>query len=102
MQSRYYRAPECLGDHENSAISSRIDIWSLGCVISEMLHGIPLFPGKDSIHMRFLIDSYLSNKSNSAGDADCVLQKVLGDCLVKQPSDRRSADELLCDLLLAN
>jgi glycogen synthase kinase 3 beta len=37
MTSRYYRAPELLFGSENYGFE--IDIWSVGCVISEMLLG---------------------------------------------------------------
>ena len=39
--SRYYRAPELI--FENYNYSTKIDIWSVGCVIAEMLIGKPLF-----------------------------------------------------------
>jgi len=43
MQSRYYRAPEvALGRPPTSAI----DMWSLGCVIRELLTGHPVFKCK--------------------------------------------------------
>ena len=43
IQSRFYRAPEIiLGISYNEAI----DIWSLGCIISELSLGYPLFPGE--------------------------------------------------------
>jgi glycogen synthase kinase 3 beta len=45
--SRYYRAPElifCSTDY-----TTTIDIWSLGCVMAEMLIGHPLFPGESGI-----------------------------------------------------
>lgn len=45
--SRYYRAPElifCASDYTTS-----IDVWSLGCVLAELLIGHPLFPGESGI-----------------------------------------------------
>lgn len=43
IQSRFYRAPEVvLGLPYNSGI----DMWSVGCVITELYLGIPLFPGQ--------------------------------------------------------
>ena len=44
IQSRYYRAPEVVFGMQ---YSTPIDLWSLGCVICEMLTGIPLFPAED-------------------------------------------------------
>ncbi|GAM28676.1 hypothetical protein SAMD00019534_118520, partial [Acytostelium subglobosum LB1] len=44
--SRYYRAPELLVGCQN--YSTKIDIWSIGCILAEMLNGKPLFPGTNS------------------------------------------------------
>jgi serine/threonine protein kinase len=44
VQSRYYRAPEIvLGIEYDHAV----DMWSLGCIIYELIIGTPLFPAKD-------------------------------------------------------
>ena len=44
VQSRYYRAPEIvLGNQYDHGV----DMWSLGCIIYELLTGKPLFPAKD-------------------------------------------------------
>lgn len=41
--SRYYRAPELVfGSRFYSPV---IDVWSMACVIAEMMIGRPLFPG---------------------------------------------------------
>ena len=39
---RYYRAPEVL---LGLPFSWRVDMWSLGCVMSELYLGWPLYPG---------------------------------------------------------
>ncbi|CEM04128.1 unnamed protein product [Vitrella brassicaformis CCMP3155] len=45
--SRYYRAPELmLGATE---YTTAIDIWSIGCVMGEIMLGRPLFPGTTSV-----------------------------------------------------
>lgn len=45
VATRWYRAPEIM---LNSAqYSSEIDVWSVGCILAEMLTYRPLFPGKD-------------------------------------------------------
>ena len=42
--SRYYRAPELvLGSH---LYDFSIDIWSVGCIIFELVTKTPLFPGE--------------------------------------------------------
>lgn len=45
--SRYYRAPELI--FGATVYTCAIDVWSVGCVIAEMLIGQPIFPGESSI-----------------------------------------------------
>eukprot|EP00250_Pteridium_aquilinum_P016407 c23090_g1_i1 orf=596-2020(+) len=45
--SRYYRAPELIFGAVH--YSTSIDIWSLGCVLAELLLGQPLFPGESGV-----------------------------------------------------
>ncbi|CAD5124138.1 unnamed protein product [Dimorphilus gyrociliatus] len=45
--SRYYRAPELMFGCVK--YTTQIDLWSVGCVIGEMMIGRPLFPGNDSV-----------------------------------------------------
>jgi len=45
--SRYYRAPELV--FQCAYYNCAIDIWSLGCVISEMFLGTPLFQGGSGV-----------------------------------------------------
>jgi len=44
--SRYYRAPELLLGSTN--YNTKIDIWSAGCILAEMLMGKPIFAGVDT------------------------------------------------------
>ncbi|ANZ73548.1 BA75_00688T0 [Komagataella pastoris] len=45
--SRFYRAPELIFGATN--YTTKIDIWSAGCVIAELILGEPLFPGESGI-----------------------------------------------------
>lgn len=47
VATRWYRAPEIMLNwmHYNQTV----DIWSVGCIMAEMLTGRPLFPGSDHI-----------------------------------------------------
>jgi len=45
--SRYYRAPELV--FEATEYTTAIDVWSMGCVLAELLLGNPLFPGDSGV-----------------------------------------------------
>jgi serine/threonine protein kinase len=51
--TRWYRAPELLVS--NSTYTEKIDVWSVGCILGEMLKRQPLFPGSDYIKQLILI-----------------------------------------------
>ena len=51
--TRWYRAPELLLNC--SEYTAAIDIWSVGCILGEILTRQPLFPGKDYVHQLRLV-----------------------------------------------
>ena len=64
--TRWYRAPELLLSCED--YTSAIDIWSIGCILAEILGRAPLFPGKDYIHQMRLIVEVLGSPMVSVHD----------------------------------
>ena len=55
----WYRAPELLlGETKYTA---KIDIWSVGCVLAEMMIGRPLFPGSKEAEQMVKIYQTLGN-----------------------------------------
>ena len=48
VQSRYYRAPEVV---LGMKYSYEIDMWSMGCILYELITGDPIFPAKDENHL---------------------------------------------------
>ncbi|XP_034237564.1 mitogen-activated protein kinase 15-like [Thrips palmi] len=48
VATRWYRAPEILV--ASKQYTKGIDMWSLGCILAEMLLGKPLFPGTSTIN----------------------------------------------------
>ena len=56
IQSRYYRAPEILYEIN---ISEKIDIWSLGVIITELILKKCIFNGKNIPYMIYKISDYI-------------------------------------------
>ncbi|KAJ6637737.1 Extracellular signal-regulated kinase 7 [Pseudolycoriella hygida] len=48
VATRWYRAPELLVASKKYTLG--IDMWSLGCILGEMIRGKPLFPGSCSVN----------------------------------------------------
>ncbi|XP_029373402.1 cyclin-dependent kinase-like 1 isoform X2 [Echeneis naucrates] len=121
VATRWYRAPELLvGDTQ---YGPPVDVWALGCVFAELLHGNPLWPGKSDVDQLYLIRKTLGDliprhqqvfRSNiffsgvSIPEPDTMepLEKrfhgvspqalqVMKSCLVMDPSLRLSCEELL-------
>jgi dual specificity tyrosine-phosphorylation-regulated kinase 2/3/4 len=84
IQSRFYRAPEVI---LGIPYTTAIDMWSLGCIVFELLTGKPLFPGESEHDQLVLIIEMLGLPS-----AELLLQgsKVLQffeceSCELKDP-----------------
>ncbi|TNN65585.1 Cyclin-dependent kinase-like 1 [Liparis tanakae] len=53
VATRWYRAPELLvGDTQ---YGPPVDVWAIGCVLAELLSGMPLWPGKSDMDQLYLI-----------------------------------------------
>ena len=51
--SSWWRAPEVFVNWEQ--YNDKLDMWSVGCVMAELVRLTPLFPGKDHINQLELI-----------------------------------------------
>lgn len=70
--TRWYRAPELLLNC--SEYTAAIDIWSVGCILMEIIKREPLFPGKDYIQQLVLITQVLGLPSSQLL---CTIAQVL-------------------------
>ncbi|KAG6788290.1 hypothetical protein POTOM_004352 [Populus tomentosa] len=62
--TRWYRAPELLLNC--SEYTAAIDIWSVGCILGEILTREPLFPGKDYVHQLRLITELIGSPDDAS------------------------------------
>jgi len=61
VATRWYRAPEIvLGSNK---YSKAVDVWSVGCILAELLNGKALFPGKSTLNQVELILEVLGKPS---------------------------------------
>ncbi|KAF3987989.1 hypothetical protein FT663_04216 [Candidozyma haemuli var. vulneris] len=59
VSTRYYRAPEIMLTWQK--YDTEVDIWSVGCILAEMIEGKPLFPGRDHVHQFSIITELLGS-----------------------------------------
>ncbi|KAF8572083.1 hypothetical protein P879_03120 [Paragonimus westermani] len=59
VATRWYRAPELLvGDTQ---YGPPVDVWAIGCVVAEMMTGMPLWPGRSDLDQLHLITRTLGD-----------------------------------------
>ena len=102
-----YSAPEVLGldpNSETSEYTNSVDIWSLGCVIYELLVGTKLFVSEFQLSGYFygkwpFPEDRLSGLSSPTDDIGISLLKAM---LLIQPEDRPTAADALSHRWLAD
>lgn len=57
VATRWYRAPEIMLSFQN--YTKAIDVWSVGCILAELLGGKPIFKGRDHVDQLCQILKYL-------------------------------------------
>ena len=84
VATRWYRAPEILLG--STKYSKAVDMWSLGCIIAEMLHGKPTFPGTSTLNQ---LDRVLELVGRpSAEDVDAIQSNLASTMLDSLPPGR--------------
>lgn len=69
VATRWYRAPEIMLN--SKGYTKSIDIWSVGCILAEMLSNRPIFPGKHYLDQLNHILGVLG--SPTAEDLECII-----------------------------
>ncbi|MCL4143270.1 UNVERIFIED_CONTAM: hypothetical protein GTU68_036683 [Idotea baltica] len=71
VATRWYRAPEIMLN--SKGYTKSIDIWSVGCILAEMLSNRPLFPGKHYLDQLNHILGILGSPCQN--DLDCIINE---------------------------
>ena len=59
VATRWYRSPELLVG--TTKYDKSVDMWAIGCIMSELIDGEPLFPGESEIDQLYLIQQTLGD-----------------------------------------
>ncbi|XP_073944879.1 mitogen-activated protein kinase 15-like [Choristoneura fumiferana] len=94
VATRWYRAPEILIASKN--YTKGIDMWSLGCILGEMLTGKPLFPGTSTVNQVERIMAALPRPSAEDIAAVC---SGYGSALIREQASSGSSGATLTNLL---
>ncbi|KAK5856493.1 hypothetical protein PBY51_008082 [Eleginops maclovinus] len=102
VATRWYRAPEIMLN--SKGYSKSIDIWSVGCILAEMLSNRPIFPGKHYLDQLNHILGILGSPSQD--DLNCIINMKARNYLQSLPAKPRipwetlyNADSKALDLL---
>lgn len=79
--SRWYRAPELL--QQNVQYSTKVDVWSCGCVLAELILLHPLFRGADTVDQWACIRDVLGSPS-AEESRDIGIRPSVNDYQVKR------------------
>ncbi|XP_070068728.1 mitogen-activated protein kinase ERK-A isoform X5 [Drosophila takahashii] len=103
VATRWYRAPEIMLN--SKGYTKSIDIWSVGCILAEMLSNRPIFPGKHYLDQLNHILGVLGSPSRD--DLECIINEKARNYLESLPFKPNvpwlrlfpNADALALDLL---
>merc|ERR1712137_605775 len=81
VATRWYRAPEIMLN--SKGYTKSIDIWSVGCILAEMLSNRPIFPGKHYLDQLNHILGVLG--SPTPDDLNCIINEKARSYLQSLP-----------------
>lgn len=90
VATRWYRAPEMILAAQK--YGKPIDMWSVGCILYELLVGTPLLPGKstkDMIKMMFGVTGFPDRKEYNEVKKECRIQIDYDDLLQEKIKKRK-------------
>ncbi|CAE6417788.1 unnamed protein product [Rhizoctonia solani] len=101
VATRWYRAPEIMLSFRK--YTTAIDIWSIGCILGELLGMKPMFKGKDYVDQLNIIIDILGTPDEETLQRIGSAQAYIRSLPVKEPKPFKTlfpqADDLALDLL---
>ncbi|XP_056018511.1 mitogen-activated protein kinase 15-like [Ostrea edulis] len=94
VATRWYRAPEILlASHR---YTKGVDMWSLGCILGEMLGGKPLFPGSSTLNQ---IEKIMSTIPTPTKEDIESIKSAYGASILEKATlkSKKTLEELLPD-----
>lgn len=106
VATRWYRAPEIMLSSESGDYTRAVDMWSVGCILAEIIGRRPLFPGNDLLDQLHQVTNVIGTPTESEIESihnDNAKVYVRNNLMNKprQPLSQlfRGVDPLLLDLL---
>jgi len=95
VATRWYRAPEIL--LASPKYTKGVDMWSIGCILGEMLLGTPIFPGTSTFNQLERILKYIPQPSKL--DIDSI-QSHYGPSVIERASSgqKKSLEDLVTNI----
>jgi mitogen-activated protein kinase 15 len=92
VATRWYRAPEIL--LASPKYTKGVDMWSIGCILGEMLLGTPIFPGTSTFNQLERILKYIPSPNKM--DIDSI-QSHYGPSVIERASSgqKKSLEDLV-------
>ncbi|KAJ8402573.1 hypothetical protein AAFF_G00366560 [Aldrovandia affinis] len=87
VATRWYRAPEIMLN--SKGYTKSIDIWSVGCILAEMLSNRPIFPGKHYLDQLNHILGILGSPSQE--DLNCIINTKARNYLQALPQKLKNS-----------
>eukprot|EP01035_Chromulina_nebulosa_P017640 gene17640-23218_t len=91
--TRWYRAPEVMLARQE--YTNAIDIWSVGCILAELLNRKPLFPGEDYLKQLEIICNKLGKPHDQ--ELDFITSQRAREYVISLPITKTTLDVKLVD-----
>ncbi|GMG56042.1 unnamed protein product [Ambrosiozyma monospora] len=94
-----YMAPEIVNNTDHQGYNAKVDIWSMGCVVFEMLSGKPPWSGYEPVAVIYKLAEKCTPPipEDTKKELSPESRAILNKCFAVEPDQRPTADGLLKD-----